>query len=95
MSTDAAVVIRLKSTESTCRQILRDLSTDVADRNARVLCFGKTVSACRQMDIAFTLRNRQTKFEMADRGDWGGGGDDPEENTQRIIERIWESLTDI
>jgi len=52
MSTDAAVVIRLKNTESTCRQILRDLSTDVADRNARVLCFGKTVSACRQMDIA-------------------------------------------
>ncbi|MQM02719.1 hypothetical protein Taro_035488 [Colocasia esculenta] len=35
------------------------------------------------------------KFEMADRRDWGGGGDDPEENTQRIIERIWESLTDI
>ncbi|MQL88561.1 hypothetical protein Taro_021118 [Colocasia esculenta] len=35
------------------------------------------------------------KFEMEDRRDWGGGGDDPEENTQRIIERIWESLTDI
>ncbi|MQM15772.1 hypothetical protein Taro_048726 [Colocasia esculenta] len=35
------------------------------------------------------------KFEMADRRDWGGGGDDPEENTQRTIERIWESLTDI
>ncbi|MQM16514.1 hypothetical protein Taro_049471, partial [Colocasia esculenta] len=33
--------------------------------------------------------------EMADRRDWGGGGDDPEENTQRMIERIWESLTDI
>ncbi|MQM08161.1 hypothetical protein Taro_041016 [Colocasia esculenta] len=32
---------------------------------------------------------------MEDRRDWGGGGDDPEENTQRIIERIWESLTDI
>ncbi|MQL80043.1 hypothetical protein Taro_012469, partial [Colocasia esculenta] len=32
---------------------------------------------------------------MADRRDWGGGGDDPEENTQRMIERIWESLTDI
>ncbi|MQL96251.1 hypothetical protein Taro_028924 [Colocasia esculenta] len=25
----------------------------------------------------------------------GGGGDDPEESTQRMIERIWESLTDI
>ncbi|MQL88247.1 hypothetical protein Taro_020805, partial [Colocasia esculenta] len=36
-----------------------------------------------------------SKFEMADRRDWGGGGDDPEESTQRMIERIWESLTDI
>ncbi|MQL77394.1 hypothetical protein Taro_009817 [Colocasia esculenta] len=35
------------------------------------------------------------KFDMADRRDWGGGGDDPEESTQRMIERIWESLTDI
>ncbi|MQM14899.1 hypothetical protein Taro_047834, partial [Colocasia esculenta] len=35
------------------------------------------------------------KFEMADRRDWGGGGDDPEESTQRMIERIWDSLTDI
>ncbi|MQM05259.1 hypothetical protein Taro_038063, partial [Colocasia esculenta] len=32
---------------------------------------------------------------MANRRDWGGGGDDPEESTQRMIERIWESLTDI
>ncbi|MQL96768.1 hypothetical protein Taro_029447, partial [Colocasia esculenta] len=32
---------------------------------------------------------------MADKRDWGGGGDDPEESTQRMIERIWESLTDI
>ncbi|MQL87626.1 hypothetical protein Taro_020171, partial [Colocasia esculenta] len=39
--------------------------------------------------------SRQTKFEMADRRDYGGGGDDPEESTQRMIERIWESLTDI
>ncbi|MQM01483.1 hypothetical protein Taro_034241 [Colocasia esculenta] len=35
------------------------------------------------------------KFEMADRRDWGGGGDDPEESTQRMIQRICESLTDI
>ncbi|MQL78595.1 hypothetical protein Taro_011022 [Colocasia esculenta] len=35
------------------------------------------------------------KFEMDDRRDWGGGGKDPEESTQRMIERIWESLTDI
>ncbi|MQM14883.1 hypothetical protein Taro_047818 [Colocasia esculenta] len=35
------------------------------------------------------------KFEMADRRDWGRGGEDPEESTQRMIERIWESLTDI
>ncbi|MQM07832.1 hypothetical protein Taro_040678, partial [Colocasia esculenta] len=33
--------------------------------------------------------------EMVDRRDWGGGGDDLEESTQRMIERIWESLTDI
>ncbi|MQM20267.1 hypothetical protein Taro_053285 [Colocasia esculenta] len=37
----------------------------------------------------------QLKFEMAYRRDWGGGGDDREESTQRMIERIWESLTDI
>ncbi|MQL95684.1 hypothetical protein Taro_028354 [Colocasia esculenta] len=37
----------------------------------------------------------EQEFEMADRRDWGGGGDDPEESTQRMIERIWESLTDI
>ncbi|MQM02336.1 hypothetical protein Taro_035100 [Colocasia esculenta] len=35
------------------------------------------------------------KIEMADRRDWGGGGEDPEESTQRMIERIWESLTNI
>ncbi|MQM05168.1 hypothetical protein Taro_037971, partial [Colocasia esculenta] len=39
--------------------------------------------------------SRCSKFEMADRRDWGGGGDDPEESTQSMIERIWESLTDI
>ncbi|MQL69605.1 hypothetical protein Taro_001891 [Colocasia esculenta] len=33
--------------------------------------------------------------EMADRRDWGGAVDDPEESTQRMIERIRESLTDI
>ncbi|MQL69046.1 hypothetical protein Taro_001371 [Colocasia esculenta] len=27
-------------------------------------------------------------YEMADRRDWGGGGNDPEESTQRMIERI-------
>ncbi|MQL93348.1 hypothetical protein Taro_025995 [Colocasia esculenta] len=41
------------------------------------------------------LQQCSVKFEMADRRDWGGGGDDPEENTHRITERIWESLTDI
>ncbi|MQL76679.1 hypothetical protein Taro_009062 [Colocasia esculenta] len=35
------------------------------------------------------------EVEMADRRDWGGGGEDPEESTQCMIERIWESLTDI
>ncbi|MQM20875.1 hypothetical protein Taro_053905 [Colocasia esculenta] len=32
---------------------------------------------------------------MVGRRDWGGGGDDPEESIHRMIERIWESLTDI
>ncbi|MQL88362.1 hypothetical protein Taro_020912, partial [Colocasia esculenta] len=41
------------------------------------------------------LVSEQEISEMSDRRDWGGGGDDPEESTQRIIERIWESLTDI
>ncbi|MQL92432.1 hypothetical protein Taro_025056 [Colocasia esculenta] len=41
------------------------------------------------------LTDLNEKFEMADRRDWCGGGDDPEESTQRMIERIWESLTDI
>ncbi|MQL69331.1 hypothetical protein Taro_001578, partial [Colocasia esculenta] len=48
------------------------------------------------LDKVFRLRWYQSKkFEMADRRDWGGGGDVPEESTQRMIERIWESLTDI
>ncbi|MQL89568.1 hypothetical protein Taro_022137 [Colocasia esculenta] len=46
-------------------------------------------------NVSWTSSYSQGKLEMADRRDWGGGGDDPEENTQRIIERIWESLTDI
>ncbi|MQM21692.1 hypothetical protein Taro_054737 [Colocasia esculenta] len=36
-----------------------------------------------------SARSRETdsdqKFEMADRRDWGGGGDDPEENTQLVV----------
>ncbi|MQL94110.1 hypothetical protein Taro_026764, partial [Colocasia esculenta] len=50
------------------------------------------------MGLAEAFRHswyQSKKFEMADRRDWGGGGDDPEESTQRMIERIWESLTDI
>ncbi|MQL70327.1 hypothetical protein Taro_002624 [Colocasia esculenta] len=41
------------------------------------------------------VKSRVEISRMADRRDWGGGGDDPEESTQRMIERIWESLTDI
>ncbi|MQM17355.1 hypothetical protein Taro_050323 [Colocasia esculenta] len=41
------------------------------------------------------LVSEQEISGMADRRDWGGGGDDPEESTQCMIERIWESLTDI
>ncbi|MQL75482.1 hypothetical protein Taro_007854 [Colocasia esculenta] len=35
------------------------------------------------------------EFEMADRRDWGGWGDDPEETTHQLIERLWESITEI
>ncbi|MQL88986.1 hypothetical protein Taro_021555 [Colocasia esculenta] len=45
--------------------------------------------------VSSQLVSEQEISEMADRRDWGGGGDDPEESTQRMIERIWESLTDI
>ncbi|MQL83251.1 hypothetical protein Taro_015726 [Colocasia esculenta] len=45
--------------------------------------------------ITVVLRSRLAVVVMADRRDWGGGGDDPEESTQRMIERIWESLTEI
>ncbi|MQL83104.1 hypothetical protein Taro_015590 [Colocasia esculenta] len=41
------------------------------------------------------LTSQEKISGMVDRRDWGGGGDDPEESTQRMIERIWESLTDI
>ncbi|MQL68344.1 hypothetical protein Taro_000639 [Colocasia esculenta] len=46
-------------------------------------------------DVPPQLVSEQGISGMADRRDWGGGGDDPEESTQRMIERIWESLTDI
>ncbi|MQL97497.1 hypothetical protein Taro_030181 [Colocasia esculenta] len=48
------------------------------------------------LDEAFHHSWYQSKaVVMADRRDWGGGGDDPEESTQWMIERIWESLTNI
>ncbi|MQM08418.1 hypothetical protein Taro_041273 [Colocasia esculenta] len=32
---------------------------------------------------------------MADRRDWGGGGDESEETTHQMIERLWDSITQI
>ncbi|MQM06229.1 hypothetical protein Taro_039049 [Colocasia esculenta] len=58
----------------------------------------KFVSGLTGLNEAFRhslYQSKVRKFEMADRRDWGGGGEDPEESTQRMIERIWESLTDI
>ncbi|MQL71607.1 hypothetical protein Taro_003929 [Colocasia esculenta] len=56
----------------------------------------KHVTGLTGLDEAFRHSWYQSKaVVMADRRDWGGGGDDPEESTQRMIERIWESLTDI
>ncbi|MQL88407.1 hypothetical protein Taro_020972 [Colocasia esculenta] len=45
--------------------------------------------------IPSQLVSEQEIYGMADRRDWVGGEDDPEEITQHMIERIWESLTDI
>ncbi|MQL98396.1 hypothetical protein Taro_031102 [Colocasia esculenta] len=64
----------------------------VRGRRTRV----KHVTGLTGLDEAFRHSWYQSKAAvMADRRDWGGGGDDPEESTQRMIERIWESLTEI
>ncbi|MQL94167.1 hypothetical protein Taro_026820 [Colocasia esculenta] len=64
----------------------------VRGRRTRV----KHVIGLTGLDEAFRRSWYQSKaVVMADRRDWGGGGDDPEESTHRMIERIWESLTDI
>ncbi|MQL82175.1 hypothetical protein Taro_014647 [Colocasia esculenta] len=56
----------------------------------------KHVTGLTGLDEAFRHSWYQSKVDvMADRRDWGGGGDDPEESTQRMIERIWESLPNI
>ncbi|MQM15868.1 hypothetical protein Taro_048820 [Colocasia esculenta] len=56
----------------------------------------KHVTGLTGLDEAFRHSWHQSKaIVMANRRDWGGGGDDPEESTQRMIERIWESLIDI
>ncbi|MQM06910.1 hypothetical protein Taro_039741 [Colocasia esculenta] len=48
----------------------------------------------RQLDLS-SMAARLRGSVMADQRDWGGGGDDPEDPTQRMIEWIWESLTEI
>ncbi|MQL88764.1 hypothetical protein Taro_021330 [Colocasia esculenta] len=64
----------------------------VRGRRTRV----KHVTGLMGLDEAFRHSWYQSKaVVMADRRDWGGGGDDPEESTQRMLERIWESLIDI
>ncbi|MQL82632.1 hypothetical protein Taro_015106 [Colocasia esculenta] len=58
----------------------------------------KFVSGLTGLNEAFRhswYQSKVRKFEMDDRRDWGGGGEDPEESTHHMIERIWESLTDI
>ncbi|MQM23120.1 hypothetical protein Taro_056182, partial [Colocasia esculenta] len=64
----------------------------VRGRRTRV----KHVTDLTGLDEAFCHSWYESKaVVMADRRDWGGGGDDPEESTQRMVERIWESLTEI
>ncbi|MQL98359.1 hypothetical protein Taro_031064 [Colocasia esculenta] len=49
----------------------------------------KYVTDLTDLDEVFSHSWYQSKkFEMADRRDRGGGGDDPEESTQHMIERI-------
>ncbi|MQM21198.1 hypothetical protein Taro_054233, partial [Colocasia esculenta] len=56
----------------------------------------KHVTDLTGLDEVFAHSWYQSKaVVMADRRDWGGGGDDLEDSTQRMIERIWESLTEI
>ncbi|MQL81660.1 hypothetical protein Taro_014126 [Colocasia esculenta] len=56
----------------------------------------KYVTGLTGLDEAYRHSWYQRKaVVMAGRRDWGGGGDDPEESTQRMIEMIWESLTEI
>ncbi|MQL68538.1 hypothetical protein Taro_000868 [Colocasia esculenta] len=64
----------------------------VRGRRTRV----KRVIGLTGLDEAFRHSWYQSKVVvMSDRRDWGGGGDDPEESTQWMIERISESLIDI
>ncbi|MQM16096.1 hypothetical protein Taro_049050 [Colocasia esculenta] len=49
----------------------------------------------RDRTVAESGLRHQHRSEMADRRDWGGGGDEPEESTHQLIERLWESITEI
>ncbi|MQM12969.1 hypothetical protein Taro_045890 [Colocasia esculenta] len=57
----------------------------VCGRRTRV----KHITGLTGLDEAFRHSWYQSKaVVMADRRGWGGGGDDPEESTQRMIEKI-------
>ncbi|MQL78137.1 hypothetical protein Taro_010559 [Colocasia esculenta] len=72
------------------------LSVKVVCFASRALCDGPGYLCPLRLHIQIRLPRTDRKISgMADRRDWGGGGDDPEESTQHMIERIWESLTDI
>ncbi|MQL68102.1 hypothetical protein Taro_000416 [Colocasia esculenta] len=82
---------------------LCEVSRGLCGAHVRALSWG-TDTSCRHWSptspfpVPHSSEPRPGSLEvvvMADRRDWGGGGDDPEESTQRMIERIWESLTDI
>ncbi|MQL70628.1 hypothetical protein Taro_002938 [Colocasia esculenta] len=73
---------------------IRGLRVELQDAIVPLMCKTVEEAVQRAAMLERSIRTRQ-KFEMSDRRDWGGGGDDPEEGTQRMIERIWESLTDI
>ncbi|MQM05112.1 hypothetical protein Taro_037917 [Colocasia esculenta] len=88
---DAQVRRDLVATPRSCVVSLARLRP-VRGRQTRV----KHITGLTGLDEAFRHTWYQSKVVvMADRRDLGGGGDDPEESTQQMIERIWESLTEI
>ncbi|MQL94015.1 hypothetical protein Taro_026665 [Colocasia esculenta] len=67
---------------------LEEVSVDLSESAAQGWSGNRIGPAVVLSELA-AMGGRLLKIsEMADRRDWGGGGDDLEESTQRMIERI-------